>query len=480
MSLKHKLFSGFVWSLIDKLVNQLGVLAVTLYISRMIGPESFGLIGMLIIFIALADSVINNGFSQALVQKSHSMTEQDASTIFYVNLVWGFFIYAVLYLFAPLIAQFYHQPPLLELGRLIFVIIIINSLTVVSKAKLIIQVDFKSQAIANTIGTVIAAILAIYLAEQGYNYWSFAWFLIVRALITNIFLYYFSKWLPQFTFNKQSFKSLFKFGSNLMIAGLVATLVNNLYVLLIGRYFSAKQVGYFTQANNLSLALGNLISSTLQGVTFPIMTSIKDDREQLITIYKQLISITMMFTLPIFIGFAAVADDFVDLVLGNEWRSIIPYLITLSIARSIQPISAINMNILNAIGRSDYYLKTDLVKIPISLACLFVGLQFGTQGVIFGILVSIFISFFINCYYPYMIFKYGAIKQLLVAKNYIFASIIMFFSIQLIDIHSLIIELILKIFSGIVIYFICLIVLKDVFFLRILKQLLSRITKKSA
>ena len=477
----NKLFlSGFLWSLIDKLVNQLGVLAVTLYISRMIGPESFGLIGMLIIFIALADSVINNGFSQALVQKSHSMTEQDASTIFYVNLVWGFFIYAVLYLFAPLIAQFYHQPPLLELGRLIFVIIIINSLTVVSKAKLTIQVDFKSQAIANTIGTVIAALLAVYLTNQGYNYWSFAWFLIVRALITNIFLYYFSQWIPKLIFSKQSFSSLFKFGSNLMIAGLVATLVNNLYVLLIGRYFSAKQVGYFTQANNLSLALGNLISSTLQGVTFPIMTSIKDDREQLIMIYKQLISITMMFTLPIFIGFATIADDFVRLVLGNEWLSIIPYLTTLCVARSIQPISAVNMNILNAIGRSDYFLKTDLIKVPISLVCLFIGLQFGTQGVILGILVSIFISFFINCYYPYKLFKYGAITQLLIAKNYIFASVLMALALQVVHVNNPIIALILKIFIGFIIYLLALFILKDAFFLKMLQQILHRIKKVKA
>ena len=477
--MKQLLLNGFLWSLADKFVNQIGILGIILYISRLIGPESFGLIGMLMIFIALTDSVINNGFSQALVQKSQNMTEQDASTIFYINVLWGIVIYGVLYFLTPAIATFYHQPLLVDLGRFIFIIVIINSLTVVSKAKLIIKVDFKSQAIANTIGFAVAALVAIYLAHQNFGYWAYAWFLLVKALVSNICLYFYSKWLPKLIFSMASFKALFKFGSNLMIAGIVATLVNNLYVLMIGRYFSAKEVGYFTQANNLSLALGNLVSSTLQGVTFPILTSIQNDRAQLLELYKQLIAITMLFSLPVFVGFAAVAGTFIPLVLGDEWKGIIPYVMTLSIARAIQPISAINMNILNAIGRSDYYLRTDLVKIPISLLCLYVGLQFGTIGVIWGILISIVIAFFINTYYPYKIFQYGAIKQLLVARNYIVASLIMFSCIYFVDATNLILALILKISVGIIIYFSCLALLRDALFYKILQQIKSILTQKN-
>ena len=159
--MKQLLLNGFLWSLADKFVNQIGILGIILYISRLIGPESFGLIGMLMIFIALTDSVINNGFSQALVQKSQNMTEQDASTIFYINVLWGIVIYGVLYFLTPAIATFYHQPLLVDLGRFIFIIVIINSLTVVSKAKLIIKVDFKSQAIANTIGFAVAALVGL-------------------------------------------------------------------------------------------------------------------------------------------------------------------------------------------------------------------------------------------------------------------------------------------------------------------------------
>lgn len=477
MSLKSKFLNGFAWNLADKLVNQLGVLAITLYISRLIGPESFGLIGMLMIFVALTDSVINNGFSQALVQKSHTMNEQDASTIFYVNLLWGIFIYAVLYFSAPFIAQFYSQPLLVDLGRFIFLVVIVNSLVVVSKAKLTINVDFKSQTIANTIGTSVAALFAIYLVQNDYSYWSFAWFLLIKAFITNIFLYYFSQWLPKLIFSQKSFNQLFKFGSNLMLAGLVATLVNNLYILLIGRYFSTKQVGFFSQANNLTLALGTLLSSSLQSVTFPIMTSIKDDRDKLIDIYKQLISITMFVTMPLFIGFAAIADTFVELVLGQEWLTIVPYIIIFSIARVILPVSAINMNMLNAIGRSDLFLRVDLIKIPILVLGLLIGMNFGTIGIVVSILITNIIAYFINTYYSYTLFNYGAIQQLMLAKKYILAAILMYLSTQAIEIDSLILELFLKIILGATTYLVCLLILKDEFFVKILQQILGKIKR---
>lgn len=477
MSLKSKFLNGFAWNLADKLINQLGVLAITLYISRLIGPESFGLIGMLMLFVALTESAINNGFAQALVQKSHAMNEKDASTIFYINLLWGVFIYALLYFSAPFIAQFYSQPLLVDLGRFIFLIVIINSLVVVSKAKLTIKVDFKSQTLANSIGTISASIVAVYLVQHDYSYWSFAWFLMIKAFITNIFLYYFSRWLPKLIFSQKSFNELFKFGSNLMLAGFVATLANNLYILLIGRYFSTKQVGFFSQANNLTMALGALLSSTLQGVTFPIMTSIKDDREKLIDIFKQLTSITMLVTLPLFIGFAAVADTFVELVLGQEWLTIVPYIIIFSIARVLFPVSAINMNMLNAIGRSDLFLRVDLIKIPIMVIGLLVGINFGTIGVVVSILITNIIAYFINTYYSYTLFNYGAIQQLMLAKKYILAAVLMYFSIQVVEINSLILELFLKVILGATTYLVCLLILKDAFFVKILQQILGKIKR---
>lgn len=464
MSLKKIAIKAFGWSLADKLVNQVGYLAVTVFIARLIGPESFGLIGMLTIFILLAESVVSNGFSQALVQKSNDATEEDASTIFYINFVWGMFIYVALYFTAPWIAEFYKQPELVDISRVLFLIVVINSLAVVARAKLIIKIDFKSQAIVNTLATLLASLLAVYMALEGYDYWAFVALLIAKSVFSSMGLWLFCRWLPKLVFSGESFRQLFKFGSNLMLAGMVATFVNNLYVALIGRYFSATAVGYYTQATNLSNYIYQFISSTLQGVTYPIMTSVKDDKERLVGIYRQLISVTMIVSLPLLIGLAAVADNVVLLFLGKEWLPAVPLLVALCIARAVTPISAINMNILNAIGRSDLFLKVDLSKIPLSLAALFIALPYGVEAVAWAVTVTSLISFFINAYMPGKLFGVGGLVQLKMAWKYIVAVLVMYVAVKQINFDSIYLTLFAQVSLGGVSYLCVVAILKDKFF----------------
>lgn len=481
MNLKQKALTGFIWSASDKLINQLGYLGVTVFIARLIGPESFGFIGMLTIFMLLAESVVSNGFSQALVQRSQQLTEEDSSTIFYVNFAWGIAMYLLLYFCAPLIASFYNQPLLVDISRVLFIVVIINSLTVVARAKLTIDIDFKSQAIASTFSTLFSSIIGIYLAIKGYEYWALVWLLITKAILNSLGLWFFCRWLPKFVFSLRSFKSLFAFGSNLMLAGLVATFVNNLYVALVGRYFNATQVGYFTQATNLSNYLSGFISSTLQGVTYPIMTSVKNDRERLVNIYTQLISITMLVSVPLLIGFAAVSEDVVRIILGDEWLPVVPVLIALCFARTITPISSINLNILNAIGRSDLFLKVDLSKLPMTLAALFIALPYGIEGLAWAMVCTSFIAFFINAYFPSKLFGFGGIAQLKVAYKYIIAATVMYFAVSQVSISdSLWLTLVAKITLGGLIYPALLIIMRDAFLLQNARPIVNKIKLRLA
>lgn len=460
----------------DKLINQLGYLATTIYIARLIGPESFGLIGMLTVFMLLAESVVTNGFAQALIQKSHKMTENDASTIFYVNFIWGVCMYALLFLVAPAIANFYQEPLLVDISRVLFLVILINSLSVVVRAKLTINIDFKSQAIAGTFATVLSSIVALYLAFEGYGLWALVWLILSKAIFLNIGLWFFCHWHPKFIFSLESFKELFKFGSNLMFAGLGATLLNNLYIALIGRYFNATNVGYFTQATNLSSFLSGFITSTLQGVTYPIMTSIKEDRSRLIDVYKQLISITMIVSLPLLVGFAAIANDFVLLFLGREWLPTVPVLIALCLARAMTPISAINMNILNALGRSDLFLKVDLSKYPMVLAGFFIGINYGIEGVAWAMVITTFLSFFVNAYFPGKFFGFGGIAQLKIAYKYIIAATVMYFAVSQVSISdSLWLTLVAKVTVGGLIYPALLFIMRDAFLLQNARPIVNRI-----
>lgn len=478
MPLKHQAIRAFGWSLSDKLINQLGYLAVTVYLARLIGPESFGFIGMLTIFMLLADSVISGGFTSALVQRSQQMTEDDACTVFWVNLGWGGVMYAALYIAAPWIAQFYRQPELVEIARVLFLVVIINTFTVVVRAKLTIAVDFKSPAIANTIATLLSSALAVLLAQRGYGYWALVWLMVSKALLASAGVWWFCRWLPQWRFSRASFAALFGFGSKLMLAGFVATIVNNLYVALIGRFYNAAQVGFYTQATNLSNYLYQFIASSLQGVTYPIMTSIKEDRERLVSIYKQLISITMLVCLPMLVGFAAIADDVVLLFLGEQWLPTVPVLVALCIARTVTPISAINMNILNAVGRSDLFLKVDLSKLPMTLGALFIALPYGIQGLAWASVFTSFIAFFINAWFPGKMYGFGGLSQLRVAIPYIVATAIMFGVLILLPWTPSISTLAVKIFIGVMIYAVVVWTLGDVWskkFAALLRQRLVRL-----
>jgi teichuronic acid exporter len=448
INLKQKAISGVAWSFFDKIINQAGNFVLLIYLSRVLSPSDFGLIAMLTIFLAIAQSLINSGFSQALIQKSDKVTENDLSTVFYVNFAISVLLYCLLFITAPFIASFYSQPELVDLSRVLFIVVIINAVALVPRAKLLIAIDFKSQSLINSAAMLFSAGVAIYMINDGYGYWSLVGLNVTKAFTTAFLLIVFSKWKPSWLFSIASFKNLFSFGSNLLIAGLVATTVQNLYSVLIGRNFNAQQLGYFQQGFNYTNILSTTLSSIIQGVTYPIMTSIQEDKERLVQVYIKVMGIVTLVTFPVFVGFAAVAEEFVLIFLGEKWRPIIPILIVLSLARLITPISALNLNILNARGRSDLFLKTDLSKLPMTIAALIIAVPYGILAVAFAQLTTTFISFFINTYYPGKLFGFGAKEQLKQIFPIAMASLIMYLSISFIKFESIEVQMFTKIAVG--------------------------------
>jgi O-antigen/teichoic acid export membrane protein len=452
-SLKKKAINGIAWSLFDKIINQAGNFVLLIYLSRVLSPSDFGLIAMLAIFLAIAQSLIDSGFSQALIQKSDKVTENDLSTVFYVNLAVSVLIYCTLFITAPFIASFYNQPELVDLSRILLVVVIINAVALVPRAKLLINIDFKSQSLINSTAMLVSAGVAIYMINEDYGYWSLVGLNVTKAFTTAFLLIIFSKWKPSWLFSITSFKSLFSFGSNLLIAGLVATTVQNLYSVLIGRNFNAQQLGYFQQGFNYTNILSTTLSSIIQGVTYPIMTSIQEDKERLVEIYIKVMGVVTLVTFPVFVGFAAVSEEFVLLFLGEKWRPIIPILVILSFARLITPMSSLNLNILNARGRSDLFLKTDLSKLPMTITALIIAVPYGILAVATAQLVTTFISFFINAYYPGKLFGFGAKEQLKQIIPIAIASMIMYLSIIFIKFDNLELQMIIKVIIGGGVYF---------------------------
>lgn len=423
-SLKTKAAKGMAWSSMGTFASRGIGFVIGIILARILTPSDYGLIGMLAIFFAISQIFIDGGLSKALIQKI-DRDETDYSTIFYYNLLVSIFLYVILFFSAPFIADFYDTPELSLLTRILSLNIIIGSLSVVQKARLKILMNFKTEAIIIIISVVISGVLGITLAYLNFGVWALVVQSLTATVVTTILEFILNNWYPKLVFSRSSFQKLFGFSSKLLVAGLIAATFNNIYAILIGKLFAPKEVGFYTRGKQFPELIANTMSAILQGVTFPILTSLQNERERMVQVYGKLMRTTVFVVIPVLTLFALLAEPFVRLFLTEKWMPIVPLIQWLCFARMITPISALNMNILNAIGRSDLFLKVDLVKIPMAILALIITVPLGLIAVVIGNFITTLISFFINTYYPGKIFGYGAKKQIIEMKSIVISSIIM-------------------------------------------------------
>ncbi len=410
-SLKDKAFRGIIWNAVETFALQGGQFIIGIVLARLLNPNDYGLIGMLAIFTAISQTFIDSGMGHALIQRK-DRSANDYSTVFVFYIIVSTLFYLLLFLLAPLIADFYETPQLVLLTRVITINIVINSLALVQNTRLVIDLDFRTKAKVSTISVLLGGSLAIALAYNGFGVWALVAQMLFRTTITVILLWYFSKWKPSLKFSRASFQRLFNFGSRILAVNIISTIFHNIYHVVIGKAFSAKELGYYTQAMNIADVTSGSISSILQKVTFPILTSLQDDRERMVSVYKRLIGMTAFFVFPAMTLLALLSESFVLFFLTEKWASTIVLLQWLCFARIIRPISALNMNILNAIGRSDLFLKVDLSKIPLAVVALVITVPLGVKAIVIGHVITSFLAFFINAYLPGKHFGYGAVAQI--------------------------------------------------------------------
>ncbi|EHZ2845096.1 lipopolysaccharide biosynthesis protein [Vibrio vulnificus] len=458
-----KFLTGALWSFLDKVINQFSLLAITIYLASRLGPEIFGLLGILSVFLLIGDSIVNSGLGQALIQRSKDVTSVQYSTVFIFNIMLAVLVYCILYALSPFISDFYSIDELEPASKLIFLVIVLNSLSVVDRAKLTIDLDFKSIAKATFIGNLVGGSTAIVLVNNGYDesYVPLVWMSIIRVLFTTLILRFSSKLKLYMKFDASEFKVLFHFGYKLLIAGVISAVSNNIYTLIVGKFFDSKSVGYYSQSSNLTNTLSAAITSIVQGVSFPVMTEVKNERKKLIALYQKLIKSTMLIICPVMLGLVAVANDFVVLFLGVDWLPIINLVSILAISKILTPVSAINMNVLNAIGRSDLYLKVDLIKLPFSLTVIVIGSFMGIYYLAIGVLIMTLFAFVVNAYYPGKILGVGLFSQLNAMSKPILASVIMLLAVLSIDVEPSFIGLLAKIVLGVFIYLFSLILIRE-------------------
>lgn len=410
-SLKDKTVKGVAWSALERFSVQGVMFILTIIMARLLTPEDYGLIGMLAIFIAVAQSLIDSGFTQALVRKQ-DRTETDECTVFYFNIVVSALMYLVLFASAPFVAEFYGIPDLCLIMRVMTISMLFDSFAVVQRALYTINLDFKSQAKASFSSVLISGIAGIWSAYHGFGVWALVIQQIIRAVINTIVLWYYSSWRPKLLYSWTSFRELFSFGSKLLASGLLNTIYTNIYPIVIGKVFSAQSLGYYSRAGQFADFPSSNITGIMQRVTYPVLCSIQNDMERLRSSYRKFLKLSAYIVFPMMTGLAAVAYPFINVVLGEKWMFSATLLQIICFSGMWYPIHAINLNLLQVTGRSDLFLKLEIIKKIYGITILCITVPLGLIAMCYGGIVGCFIGLIINTYYSGKLIGVGFIMQM--------------------------------------------------------------------
>ena len=410
-SLKQKTVKGVIWSTLERFSVQGIQFVVMIIMARMLTPNDYGLVGMLAVFIAVSQSLVDSGFSQALIRKQNR-TETDNSTVFYFNIIVGFILYGLLFALAPFIADFYNEPQLTAITRVIGLSVLFNSLVVVQRALLTIKIDFKTQAKAALTAAIISGVLGIWMAASGYGVWSIVVQQLANLGINTLSLWILSHWRPSLIYSWKSFHELFGFGSKLMVSGLIDTIYRNIYLIVIGRVFSAADLGYYTRAHQFTDFPSSNVSGIIQRVTYPILCSIQNENERLSDVYRRFLRLSAFIVFPLMMGLAAVAEPLVLTLLKEQWLFAATLISIICFSMMWYPIHSINLNLLQVKGRSDLFLKLEIYKKIVGIIILCITLPMGLIAMCVGSFFSSMIALIINTYYTGKLINVGFLRQM--------------------------------------------------------------------
>ena len=409
-NIKQKTISSLTWSFIDNFLQMGLTFVIGIILARLLTPSEFGLIGMITIFIAVSVSFINSGFAAALIRKQNC-TDVDFSTVFYFNLAVSVLIYWILFFSAPTISRFFNEPQLTNLVKVLAIVLIIESLTIIQRTILTKRIDFKLQTKISIAASTVSGVVGIALAFNGFGVWSLVFLQITQRAVNSVLLWLWNRWRPLLIFSRTSFNELFSFGYKLLISGLIDTLYRNIYLLIIGKYFSAQELGYYTRAYQFQALPSQNINSVIARVIYPVLAQMQDDKKALKRNYQKLIKSVMFITFVLMMGMAAVAEPMVITLIGEPWRPCVIYLQLLCFVGMMYPLHALNLSMLTVQGRSDLFLKLEIIKKILAVPVIVIGVMFGIKAMIVGMMVNTQVSYFLNSYWSGRFIEYSMKDQ---------------------------------------------------------------------
>ena len=410
-SLKNKTVSGVGWSAADAFLGHGVTFIVGLVLARILTPSEYGLIGIVTIFTTVLTGIVDSGFSNALIRKQH-VSNEDYNTMFITNMVISIFLFLLLFACAPLIATFFERPELVNLTRAMGAILIIQAISIVQNTILTKRIDFKTRTKASVSAAIISGIVGIVMAFSGFGVWSLVGQQLSNKLVYTICLWVLNKWWPKLRFSVNSFKYMWGFGWKMMLSGLLNNIWNQLYQVVVGKFYSPATLGQYSRSKEYAHLFSSNFTSIVQRVSFPALAEIQDDKKRMIAAYRKVIKTTMFVTAVLMVSMGAVAEPFIYCLIGPQWHEAATYLPFICISLSLYPLHAINLNMLQIEGRSDIFLILEIVKKIVAIGPLCLGIFVNIYWMLIGSIISGIIAFFLNSYYTGRELHYSSWMQL--------------------------------------------------------------------
>jgi len=445
---------AFLWSTLERFGQQGIQFIISIVLARILLPTDYGLIAMVAVILAIANAFVNSGFSQALIQKK-VISREDTSSMFYFNMAVSILVTIIILFTADFISIYFQEPALVPIIKVLSITIPINAFGQVQRTLIKRQLNFKTQFRVTTVATLISGAVAIFMAIDGKGVWSLVVFHVLGETLNSILFWHYSEWRPSLLFNTVSLASMYKYGSSLFAVSLSNAFFVNIYQIIIGRYYNAQLLGYYSRANTVQKMPITIINSIVTQVTFPMFSRVQENKSDLLKYAKKINTMIMFITFPIMFGLIAIAEPLVVVMLTDKWLPVVPYLQLLCISGMIQPMLAINLNILNAQGYSNLYLKIDtLNKVTVILFVIFTY-KHGILIMIMGYTFNSLLTLFIFSFYSGKHINYSIISQLRDVAPFSIISIAMMTAVYIVTylpINSEFVLLLLQIIVGMFFY----------------------------
>ena len=431
MSFKEKTSKGFVWTMIDTAFNYVGMFIIGIILARLLSPTEFGVIGIIAIFLTIFDSLIDGGFSNALIRKEN-ITSSDLNTVFIFNLSLSIFLFLSFFLCAPLISVFF-EVDITDYARVLGCVIIVDALSVVQRTILTKAMDFQYQAITSATSTIISGSVGICAAYSGLGVWSLIIQQLTRSFVTMLMFWVNSKWYPKMEFSIESFKNLFSFGWKVMASGIIGNIGTQLYTAVIGKVFSKETLGLYSRAQQFTDVLSIKLTLVIRRVTFPAFSSIQQDDVYLLDTYRKMLRLLSWISCSALMILGAVSNSLIILLLGPKWEACAPYLTLMSFMWFFYSSNVLNLNMLQVKGRSDFFLIDQILAVSSTIFPLVIAIKYGIDEMLYSSIFIQFVMYIVGAVFCSKVIPYKVMNQFRDLFPVVIVSLTVFTFVRLVE-----------------------------------------------